>query len=45
MDLESASTEITSKIKETKGLGPEVISCKVIYPGINQEQCWFHEKN
>ena len=44
-DMESASAEITGKIEETKGLGPEIISCKVIYPGINKDQCWFHEKD
>jgi hypothetical protein len=42
MDSESATPEIACKVEEAKGLGPEIICCKVIYPGIDEYKCLFH---
>ena len=36
MDFEPAAPEISGKVEETKGLGPEVIGRKVIDPGIDK---------
>jgi hypothetical protein len=38
VDVESASSEIACQIKKAEGLGPEVISRKVIDPGIYKNQ-------
>jgi hypothetical protein len=36
--LETTVSEITCKVKETERLGPEVIGCKIVDPGVNENQ-------
>ena len=42
MDPESETPEIACEVEEAKGFGPEIICCKVIYPGIDEYECLFH---
>jgi hypothetical protein len=44
VDTESTASKITSKVKETKGLGPEVVSGKVVDPGVDKDKIRGHAK-
>jgi hypothetical protein len=41
--LETGLPEKTGEVEETKRLGPEVISGKVVDPWVDEDQFGFHE--
>jgi hypothetical protein len=45
LNAESGSSEVASQVKKTQWPGPEVISGKVVNPGVDEDQCRFHESS
>jgi len=44
VDMKAPFSQEAGDVKETKGLGPEVVGCEVVNPGVDQNECLGHGK-